>query len=376
MTLKKQWVLIVSVFISLSNYAQNTAANTTNTDGSDQEILISPAVSFLTVAPDARSSGMGDVGAATAPDIYSMYWNPGKLAFLEEDYGGSMSVTPWLRHLVNDMWIGYLNGYMKLRKEDALGVSLQYFDMGSMDFTNESGEIIGNHSPREYALGVTYSRQLSKTFGLAVTAKYINSNLSGSVAVSGTGGTTTKPGNTAAVDVGAYWSNEIRISARPYQLSLGGAITNLGGTISYTNEENAENIPRNLRLGGNLATDIDLYNSINFSLDMNKLLVPTSVSTDGNSFSEQIKEIRYSLGMEYWYAKAIAARLGYYHEHADKGNRKYATVGLGVAYNKFKFDFSYLIPITNNSPLQNTLRISVSVGINKKSPVGTESISE
>lgn len=358
-------IILLGMILPLGAFAQ------TSVDGSEGPLLKTPAVSFLTVAPDARSAGMGDVGAATSPDTYGMYWNPGKLAFSEKDYGGSVSYTPWLRHLVNDMWIGYLNGYMKLREEDALGISLQYFNMGNMEFTNNNGDVTGEFRPKELALGATYSRKLSNSLGLALTIKYINSNLSGSIPVQGTA-TTTKPGATAAVDVGAYWNKEIRISAKPYQLAIGGVISNLGGKISYSDENNSENIPTNFRLGGSLGTDIDLYNSINFALDFNKLLVPTIVGDQ--EFSDHIKDINIGVGIEYWYAKAIAARLGYNHEHAERGNQKYVTTGIGLLYKDMSFDFAYLIPITTNSPLQNTLRLSFAIYVDRKSPTGTDSI--
>ncbi len=370
----RQILLVSSLLLIFGiTQAQNNNLNGVNANGA-QGAPLTTSVQFLTVAPDARSAGMSDIGAATSPDIYSMYWNPAKLALLEEDYGVGFSYTPWLKQLVNDMWVGYLAGYMKFSKEDALGVSLQYFDLGTLEFRDENNQSTGDYNPREMALGLTYSRILTRELSLAATVKYINSNLSSGQNLGGTN-STTKPGNTAAVDVGVYWhKDQIIVSGNPYDLSLGLSVTNLGGKITYTTETDAQPIPTNIRGGVSITRDIDLYNRISFIADLNYLAASSDTSL---VFGEELKRRgSFGVGAEYWYVETIAARLGYHHESQAYGNRKYASVGLGIAYKELNIDVSYLIPITRNSPLQNTLRISLAVYFKKPETSDAESITE
>jgi len=360
--------------LAFSIFLISIITNAQNTSGGKGSMVLSPAVQFLEVAPDSRSAGMGNTGVASSPDIYSMYWNPAKLAWLDQEYGVSISYTPWLKQLVNDMWIGYLNGYMKLSKEDALGVSLQYFDLGKLELRDDQGTSQGDYNPREMAAALTYSRILTRELSIAGSVKYVNSNLS-SPDFNSVGAAPTKPGRTAAVDVGTYWKKEdVRLGKRLWNTALGLTLSNLGGKISYTNEANAQQIPTNLRLGGSLGTDIDQFNKIDFNLDFNSLLIGRKDTS--YSFSEELGRVTTSVGAEYTYADAVMVRAGYFHETQKFGNRRFGTVGFGLKYNDMTFDFAYLIPITRNSPLQNTIRFSLGFYFRKAKQNQVDSVVE
>lgn len=363
--------------------------------------IISTPVSFLTISPDSRSAGLADAGVATSPDANSTYWNAAKLAWTEEDMGISLSYAPWLRKLVSDMSVSYLSGYKKIRKEEAIGFSLSYFNLGNMQFRDESNQPIGNEfRPREWALGGYYSRKLSNVMSVSLGLKYIYSNLTNGIQLSN--GTQTRPGKTAASDIGVYYNNDVIIGGRMFNLALGGNISNLGGKISYSDGSDGNFIPTNLRIGTALTTEIDEFNKVTFILDVNKLMVPSPPVLDNNQdivsgqdpdrgfisgvfgsftdapdgFSEELKEFMISSAVEYWYTQFLAARAGYFFESALKGNRKYFTVGLGIRYEQYGFDFAYLIPTGRNNPLQDTLRFSLSYSFNKPKPEGEDSVLE
>lgn len=368
---------------------------------------ITTAVPFLTIAPDARSSGMGDMGVATKPDVYSTYWNGAKLAFTESDMGLGLSYSPWLRKLVNDMSVSYLSGYMKVNDEGVISASLKYFDMGDMQFTNENGDITQDFNPKEFALDAGYTRKLSENMSLGIALRFIHSNLSGNITLNN--GTTTKPGNTAAGDVSFYYTKDITISSMPANFSFGAVLSNIGGKISYTNNDNAEFIPTNLRLGPNVTINIDEYNRVSFGVDINKLMVPSppvyrydengDIEYDENGepiiekgkdpdkgalagifgsffdspdgFGGEMSEFYYGIGAEYWYNNLgkdlFAVRAGYYLENQIMGDRKYFEVGVGLRYSLAGFDFSYLIPTKGqNHQLAETLRFSLSFNFEKK----------
>ncbi len=343
--------------------------------------VITTAVPFINFAPDSRASGMGDVGVATSADANSAHWNNGKLAFIDKDFGFSASYTPWLGKIVDDMSISYLSGFYKIDRVQTIGTSLRYFDLGEIQLTNTQGISLGLENPRELAFDMTYSRKLSEYIGVGVTGRYIWSNLSGSY--SGTDGA--QSGKSVAVDLGFYFNKKYMVSGKDTEVSFGAHISNIGQKITYSNESNADFIPTNLRLGSAFKTSLDPYNTITFALDFNKLLVPTpplvgsngdiirgrdpnrnllsgifgSFSDAPDGFSEELKEVTIAAGAEYWYRDVFAARVGYFHETANKGNRKYITVGLGFRYQKFGVDFSYLIPPEQNNPLAETLRFSI-----------------
>jgi hypothetical protein len=353
--------------------------------GKDYPNVITTAVPFLTISPDARSGGMADVGVAISPDANSMYWNAAKLAFSDKDMGFALSVTPWLRKLgINDMSLSYLAGYKKLSKQEAIGVSMNYFNMGSITFTDAQGNAYQDFKPKEFSLAVTYSRKLSEKFSIAPTIKYIYSNLSGNLTINNS--TTTKPGNAAAIDLGAFYTTDTKVQGMDSKISFGAVISNFGSKISYTTSSNKDFLPTNLKVGGAFQIQIDQYNKFIIAADANKLLVPTPPIRDslGNvvngkenknrsiwsgafgSFTdapggakEELREVMLSAAVEYWYNNLFALRGGYFNENKYKGNRKYFTLGVGLRYEMFGLDFAYLIPMAQNNPLAETLRFTL-----------------
>lgn len=358
---------------------------------------ITTAVPFLLISPDSRSGAMGDVGVATTPDASSMHWNPAKLSFTKDDIGISVSIVPWLRELVPDINLQYIGGYYKLNENEAIGYELRYFSLGDITFTDISGNVIGQYKPNEMAIGSAYSRKLSRNFSLAISGRYIYSNLTGGQSA---GGTETVAGQSIATDVSTFYTKPISIANKKSDLSFGMNISNIGNKISYTETITRDFIPINLRLGTDLTTKMDDYNKISLSFDLNKLLVPSpplynndgemiagkdpnvavvegmfqsfgdapgEIDENGNPvsgsvFREEMREINISAGLEYWYANQFALRAGYFHEHDTKGGRKYLTFGSGVKYNVFALDFSYLISTSNiggTNPLANTMRFTL-----------------
>lgn len=359
-----------------------------NTNLLGQINTITTAVPFVMISPDARAGGMGDQGVASAPDANCIHWNPAKLAFSEKKMGFGVSYTPWLRALVNDMFIAYLSGYSKMKGEQAIGASLRYFSLGNITFTDVNGNTIRDFKPNEFALDVAYSRKLSDYFSGGIALRFIHSNLTGGTQVEGQD---SKAGNTAAADVSVYFQKEIELGNKEAVLTSGLNISNIGAKISYTESGVKNFIPTNLRLGPGLKLKLNEYNDLAFMLDINKLLVPTppiytqdtansadniilygqdpdvsvaqgifqSFSDAPNGFKEELQEINIGFGMEYWYDKQFAFRAGYFHENQRKGNRKYFTLGAGLRYNVFGIDLAYLIPTDQRNPLENTLHFTL-----------------
>lgn len=359
-------LLFVLLVISKNGHAQG-AVNTPD-ELLGQTKAITTAVPFLLISPDARHAALGETGVASSPDANSSYWNPAKLAFIPTDYGGSISYTPWLGKIINDMSISYLTGYYKISREQAVSASLKYFDLGEIFFTDDG--IIGtNFNPREWSLDLTYSRILTEELSVGLTGRYIHSNLTGAFS---SGGVDARPGKSVAADIGIFYTKELQ-SARGSSLSLGATITNIGAKITYSDNDNKDFLPTNLRLGSAFTTSLDGHNTVTFLLDFNKLLVPTidknqtllrgmfSSFTDApGGFSEEIQEITTSMGVEYWYENVFAARLGYFLEAYDKGNRKYLTLGAGFRKKAFGFDIAYLVPTNKREhPLAETLRFTI-----------------
>ncbi len=341
------------------------------------------AVPFLRIAPDARTGALGDVGIALSPDAATMWANPSKIAFAEDEMSISVTYTPWLRQLqLKDVYLAFLSGYYKIDKDQAIGLSMRYFDLGNIQFTNENGDPLQTASPREYEITGTYARKLGEKISAAAGLKFIYSQL----AVGTFAGNTYKPGTAVAGDISFTYQDDISISEYDSRLRIGGAITNVGSRIAYTDEaENRDYIPTNLGLGAALEMDIDEFNTIAIAVDVNKLLVPTPTedNLDGDAIldykqlgtaeaifgsfgdapgggSEELSELMFSAGLEYWYNKQFAVRAGYYYEAPTKGNRQYFTAGIGLKYNVFGIDISYLVPTTNiNNPLNNTLRFTL-----------------
>jgi hypothetical protein len=352
---------------------------------------ITTAVPFLSITPDSRAGGMGDAGVGTTPDVSSQHWNPAKYALMESDMGIGLSYSPWLRALVDDINLAYLSGYKKIDDVQAVSASLRYFSLGDIIFTSDQGSFMGQQSPNEFAIDAGYSRLLSDAFAGAVAVRYIRSDLTGGQLVNGV---ETHAGNSFAADVAFYYHNEFRANRKDNIFAAGINIQNIGSKISYTDGEVKDFIPTMLKLGASYTTEIDEYNSFSFSFEADKLLVPTppkdsTVYGEGDvilpggvysdigviegifksfgdapgGFKEEMQEITWAFGIEYWYNKQFALRAGYFYEHENKGNRKFITAGAGLKMNVFALDFSYLLPTQRNHPLENTLRFTLSFDI-------------
>ena len=341
------------------------------------------AVISQTIAPDARSAGMGDVGAATDPDVNSQAWNLAKYPFCISRAGVALNYTPWLRQLVNDIDLAYLAGYYRIGDYGALSGSLRYFSLGEV-FTSDDSDMTVN--PYEMSLDVAYSRMLSETFSLGVGLRWIYSDLRYDYSED------SKPASAFAADIAMYYNNYVMLGSRECQLGLGLTLQNLGSKISYYGDEESQFIPANLRLGASLMIPVDEYNRFSIAADANKLLVPTvplqevdetnsdyqdrvrreysdvssikgmfqSFSDAPGGFKEEMEEIQWSVGAEYVYHDKFSLRAGYHHESESKGNRKYFTVGGGFRMSVFSLDFGYVISTAQSNPLDQTLRFTLS----------------
>lgn len=365
--------------------------------------VISTAVPFMIIAPDARSAGMGDIGVSTSPDVYSMHWNPAKYAFMEDDFSIGLAYSPWLRKLVPDMNIAYLAVSKRVSKKSTIAGSLKYFSLGEINFRDEYNNDKGSYSPNEFSVDLCYSRKLGDYLSASVAGRFIYSHLTQGVT------NYSRAAWSVAADIAVYYQRPVYFNTIDGEFSWGVAITNMGSKMSYTDANSRTDfIPTNLRLGPSLKLNIDEFNSLAFSFDLNKLLVPTppiyakdadgALIPDGNGgfviekgknpnvsmlqgmfqsfydapggFSEELKEITIGLGAEYWYNKIFAVRAGFFHESKMKGNRRYLTFGAGLRYNVFALDVSYLVPVNNSStsgtnPLEGTLRFDLTFNINK-----------
>ena len=337
---------------------------------------ISTVVPSLSIAPDARAGGMGDIGAATSPDLNSQYWNPAKYVFMESEAGISLSYTPWLRSLVPDIDLAYLAGYYKFSDRQALSASFRYFSLGDIKLMDQLGFEQGSAHPLEMAVDVAYSQMLSEKFSASVAMRFIYSDLNNGF--NGAGGSEMYPGVSVAADVAGYYRQPIALSTGDALLSFGLNISNLGSKMSYDKKVTSSFIPTNFRLGTSFDYPIDDFQSISFSADVNKLLVPTpNATTDFNdvsmlsgvfkSFSdapggakEELQEIMWSVGAEYAYNKQFFVRAGYFNENEYKGNRKYFTAGAGFKLNVFQLDAGYVISTSQSNPLDQTLRFTLS----------------
>lgn len=358
------------LFLIISQFSILAQTTTPGLIGQGRNRTITSAVPFLTITPDARAAGLGDTGAASSADANSAYWNSAKLAFTENEAGVSISYTPWLAKIINDMYIFYGAGYYKIDRNQTVGVSMKYFDMGSVDLRDDNNLQVGTHSPRDFAFDVTYSRLLSENLSIGGSIRYIYSNLIGANAIADT-----KPGKSIAVDMGIFYTKPI--VSNNANLSLGASISNIGAKMSYSNADVKDFIPGNLRLGGAYLIEVGPTNTFTFLMDFNKLLVPTP--QDGSrqksllsgvfgsfgdaplGFSEEIREIMVSGGIEYWYNETFAGRIGYFNEAYDKGNRKYITGGLGLKKEWFGLDVAYMVPINKreNTALAETIRFTL-----------------
>jgi len=359
---------------------------------------IKTAVPFLTIAPDSRGGAMGDIGAATTPDVNSQHYNIGKYPFIEHEGGFAISYTPWLRNLIPDINLAYLSGYYKLGDKQVISGSLRYFSLGKIVFTDINGQVQREGNPNEFAVDAGYSRLLGDNLSMGLAFRFTRSDLTNGY--SQVDQAEAKAGISFGADLGLYYQNDVVVGGSDAQWAFGASITNMGTPVSYSENSPKTPVPTNLKLGGRFTYNIDDYNSISGLLEFNKLLVPTPpvyatdtasgeqyvergkeppesvvagmvqsfydapgvLKSDGSYsvFQEEVHEIAWSLGAEYWYREQFAIRAGYFNEHASKGNRKYFTVGVGLQLNVFALDFSYLVPTNgNNSPLANTLRFTL-----------------
>ena len=360
--------------------------------------VVTTAVPFLRISPDARSGGMGDVGIATSPDANSAFWNQAKLPFATSKAAIGGSYTPWLKGLgLSDVYLAALAGYYQLDETSAVSSSLRYFSLGNIEFTDQNGQPIGSSRPREFGFDIGYSRKLSDNLGLGIALRYINSSLA-----NGTfNGQTYKGGSAVAGDISIFHDGTGG-DANGSGLNWGIALHNLGSKISYTNDASQKDyIPANLGLGIAYTTVFDETSKATFGLDINKLLVPTppqltgNTSTDSANFakyrskgvlsswvssfgdapgggSEELKELQVSVGAEYAYNNQFFFRAGYFYESPTKGNRKYFTLGAGLNYDVYGLNFSYLVPSgggVNRNPLANTIRLSFIFNLDKESAV-------
>jgi len=395
-------VLIASAVAMFTCFTSNAQLNNQGTRAQQVQLnTITTAVPFLLIAPDSRSGGIGDAGVALSADANSIHWNPAKMAFAENEFELSMSYSPWLRKLVNDMNLAYLSGYKKLNKNQAIGGALRFFSLGEITFTDETGTALRNFKPAEYSLDIAFSQRLSERFSGGIAARFVNSNLTGGVQALGAD---TRPGRSAAVDVSMFYTNDdLELGDKDATLNFGLNISNIGTKMSYTETAERDFLPANLRIGTALTLDLDEYNKITFTVDANKLLVPSPpvysqedgsqivsgydpnvgvataivqsfydapgiVTFDENNnpsveagtvLREELREINLGGGLEYLYDNQFAFRTGYFYEHYTKGNRQFITLGAGLKYTTFALDLSYLISTTQQNPLANTLRFTL-----------------
>ena len=363
-----------------------TAAVSLGANAQEKTDIFNPernSVTSQTIAPDARAAGMGDVGAATDPDVNSQYWNPAKYPFCISRAGVALNYTPWLRQLVNDMDLAYLAGYYRIGDYSAVSASLRYFSLGEVALTEDVGGMTIN--PYEMSVDVAYSLMLSEKFSIAAAVRWIYSDLTSDYTDD------TTPGSAFGADIALYYQNYIMIGQRECQLGLGLNISNIGSKITFGGDDNSEFIPTNMRLGASLMVPIDEYNRFTIAADANKLLVPTyPLQEDGEStedyqqrvqkdyydissisgifksfgdapggFKEELQEIRWSVGAEYVYNDKFSLRAGYHHESENKGNRKYFTFGAGFRMSAFSLDCGYVWATAKSNPRDQTLRFTL-----------------
>ena len=344
------------------------------------------AVISQTIAPDARAAGIGDVGAATDPDVNSQHWNPAKYPFCISRAGLSLNYTPWLRQLVNDIDLAYLSGYYRIGDYSAISGALRFFSLGEVFIADSEGEITDQTvNPYEMSLDVAYSIMLNENFSMAAALRWIYSDLRFTYEEG------SKPASAFAADLAMYYNKYVNLGSRECQLGLGMNISNVGSKISFYGDEESQFLPANLRLGASLLVPIDEYNRFSFSADANKYLVPTiPKQNDGESsseyrervrreysdmssisgifksfndapggFKEELQEIQWSVGAEYIYHDQFSLRAGYHHQSEAKGNLKYFTVGGGFKMNVFSLDVGYVLSVAKSNPLDQTLRFTL-----------------
>lgn len=389
----RRFLLAAFVLMAASSFAQYNPR------------VITTATPFLSINPDSRGGGMGDCGVASAPDLYSMHYNPAKYVFLEDKLNIGVGYSPWLRALVNDMGLFYVGGSYKINDRSAVAATMRYFRVGEIEFRDDHNQVIRDVSPNEWAIDATYSRMLGDYFSGAVAGRFIYSDLTQGV------GDFSKPGISVAADVSVFYKRPVEWFSIDADFSWGASITNIGSKIAYNSTSDKKDfIPTTLRLGACLNLELDEYNTLAFNVDFSKLLVPTPPVRDQQTgeilygmdddvavvtgmlhsfydapgwayntvtgqydnigkFYEELCEINFGVGVEYWYNKIFAVRAGYFNESTLKGARKYVTVGAALHYSVFGLDVSYLIPASKtvgSNPLENTLRFNLSYSLHGK----------
>jgi hypothetical protein len=408
----KKLLVAALLLTAATSYGQNIIGQ----DYSVSPNVITTAVPFVSISPDARGGSMGDCGVATTPDVYSMHYNPAKYVYLEDKFAGGLGYSPWLRNLVPDMNLAYLALAYKINDRSSVAGTLRYFSCGEIEFRDQNNISQGRYSPNEWAVDATYSRMLGDYLAGAVAGRFIYSDLTQNQSDYG------RPGISVAADVAVYYKRPVEwFSSMDADFAWGAAITNIGSKISYNGQSDRRDfIPTTLRLGTGLKLELDEYNSLAFNVDFTKLMVPTPpviarddqgnpLHNDDNTyqilygydnnvsvvqgmiqsfydapgygynskhelvnygkFYEELCEINIGGGVEYWYNNTFAVRAGYFNETALKGNRKYVTLGAALKYNVFGLDVSYLIPVNTvagSNPLENTLRFNLTYSMGGK----------
>lgn len=408
----KKLLVAALLLTAATSYGQNIIGQ----DYSVSPNVITTAVPFVSISPDARGGSMGDCGVATTPDVYSMHYNPAKYVYLEDKFAGGLGYSPWLRNLVPDMNLAYLALAYKINDRSSVAGTLRYFSCGEIEFRDQNNISQGRYSPNEWAVDATYSRMLGDYLAGAVAGRFIYSDLTQNQSDYG------RPGISVAADVAVYYKRPVEwFSSMDADFAWGAAITNIGSKISYNGQSDRRDfIPTTLRLGAGLKLELDEYNSLAFNVDFTKLMVPTPpviarddqgnpLHNDDNTyqilygydnnvsvvqgmiqsfydapgygynskhelvnygkFYEELCEINIGGGVEYWYNNTFAVRAGYFNETALKGNRKYVTLGAALKYNVFGLDVSYLIPVNTvagSNPLENTLRFNLTYSMGGK----------
>jgi hypothetical protein len=399
----------------LVSFSSTLLAQPTGGSGVTDEDLqlntITTALPFMSITPDSRAGGMGDAGTALSPNSTSVYWNTSVLSFSEQTSEVSLSYTPWLRQLTNDIHLSYLSGYYKINKSHTIGGALRYFSLGEITFTDASGNVIRDDKPSEFEITGAYAFRLSRKLSLGINGKFAYSNLTGGLTV---GGVNTKPGVVGAADLSfTYYNDDAKIGNLDGVYTFATTINNIGNKVSYSELATRDFIPMNLKIGNSFLANFDAYNKVTFSLDLQKLLVPTppnyyfdgedyiltsgmnsdvgvingmlqsfydapgNVVVDdndvpvadsegnfevvkGTKFREELSEINIAFGTEWWYNDVFAVRGGVFFESKNKGNRQFMNLGASLKYNMFAIDFSYLASLNGRqSPLANTLRFTV-----------------
>jgi hypothetical protein len=367
----KRFFFFTLFFLPSLSFAQliNNSGSNVNTNGTNQGSAIQTAVPFLLITPDSRSGAIGEAGVALSPDANANFWNPSKLAFIAAPDNVSVSYSPWLRSLIPDVTLSYLGYAHKLDERNTIGAAIRYFNVGTIQAYDNLQNFQGNFISSEYSIDASFARTFGEEFSIGLTARYVRSNLSNGYSASGV---TAKPGNALAADVSMYYKTQTEQFGNDATFSFGANISNIGTKISYSNDGTKYFLPTNMRIGIADMINLDDVNSFTFAFDINKLLVPTRPNSNISvpsglfgsftdaSFTEEMQELSFSPGVEYWYNKLFALRAGYLYQNPNKGGLHYLTLGTGFKYDDFAFDFSYIAASQQSSPLANTLRFTLS----------------